>query len=122
MNVPLLDLKAQYAVIKPEVDTAIAEVLESQHFILGPKVEDAVTKAAAGDADAAVSLVRAFYQQPEPVRADRYYRASTGQIVAESGPKSCSFRDQIRKGEIVPLTEAEVKLYLEGRLDGHANH
>ncbi|MCC6365727.1 MAG: DegT/DnrJ/EryC1/StrS family aminotransferase [Bryobacterales bacterium] len=39
MNVPLLDLKAQYSAIKAEVDVAIAEVLESQHFILGPKVE-----------------------------------------------------------------------------------
>jgi dTDP-4-amino-4,6-dideoxygalactose transaminase len=39
MNVPLLDLKAQYAAIKTEVDAAIAEVLESQHFILGPKVD-----------------------------------------------------------------------------------
>lgn len=39
MNVPLLDLKAQYASIKQEVDKAIAEVMESQHFILGPKVE-----------------------------------------------------------------------------------
>src|SRR5437763_2896809 len=39
MNVPLLDLKAQYAGIKAEVAAAIAEVLESQHFILGPKVE-----------------------------------------------------------------------------------
>ena len=39
MNVPLLDLKAQYATIKAEVDAAIAEVMESQHFILGPMVE-----------------------------------------------------------------------------------
>ena len=39
MNVPLLDLKAQYRAIKSEVDAAIAEVMESQHFILGPKVE-----------------------------------------------------------------------------------
>src|SRR5438093_1763328 len=39
MNVRLLDLKAQYATIKAEVDAAIAEVMESQHFILGPKVE-----------------------------------------------------------------------------------
>ena len=39
MQVPLLDLKAQYATIKSEVDAAIAEVMESQHFILGPKVE-----------------------------------------------------------------------------------
>src|SRR5262245_38810663 len=40
MNVPLLDLKAQYSTIKAEVDAAIAEVMESQHFILGPKVEE----------------------------------------------------------------------------------
>jgi len=39
MQVPLLDLKAQYATIKADVDAAIAEVMESQHFILGPKVE-----------------------------------------------------------------------------------
>jgi dTDP-4-amino-4,6-dideoxygalactose transaminase len=39
MNVPLLDLKAQYRSIKADVDAAIAEVMESQHFILGPKVE-----------------------------------------------------------------------------------
>ncbi len=39
MHVPLLDLKAQYATIKSEVEAEIAEVMESQHFILGPKVE-----------------------------------------------------------------------------------
>jgi dTDP-4-amino-4,6-dideoxygalactose transaminase len=39
MRVPLLDLKAQYSTIKTEVEAAIAEVMESQHFILGPKVE-----------------------------------------------------------------------------------
>src|SRR5215831_19673766 len=39
MQVPLLDLKAQYSTIKKEVEAAIAEVMESQHFILGPKVD-----------------------------------------------------------------------------------
>src|SRR6266852_5825339 len=39
MQVPLLDLKAQYATIKAEVEAALAEVMESEHFILGPKVE-----------------------------------------------------------------------------------
>lgn len=39
MNIPLLDLKTQYASMKAEIDAAIEEVLESQHFILGPKVE-----------------------------------------------------------------------------------
>src|SRR5205814_1364067 len=40
MQVPLLDLRAQYLTIKAEVDAAIAEVMESQQFILGPKVEE----------------------------------------------------------------------------------
>jgi dTDP-4-amino-4,6-dideoxygalactose transaminase len=39
MDVPLLDLKAQYLSLKADVDAAIAEVMESQHFILGPKVD-----------------------------------------------------------------------------------
>ena len=38
MNVPLLDLKAQYEAVKDEITPAIMEVVESQHFILGPKV------------------------------------------------------------------------------------
>ena len=40
MNVPLLDLKAQYGLIKEEINAAIAEVMESQQFILGPKVQE----------------------------------------------------------------------------------
>src|ERR1035437_4873294 len=39
MKVPLLDLKAQYAAIKAELDVSVAEVMESQQFILGPQVQ-----------------------------------------------------------------------------------
>jgi dTDP-4-amino-4,6-dideoxygalactose transaminase len=39
MRVPLLDLQRQYKAIKPEIAAAVAEVVESQHFILGPAVE-----------------------------------------------------------------------------------
>ena len=39
MDIPLLDLKAQYNTIKSEIQEAIERVLESQHFILGPEVE-----------------------------------------------------------------------------------
>ncbi|HZX09439.1 MAG TPA: DegT/DnrJ/EryC1/StrS family aminotransferase, partial [Acidobacteriota bacterium] len=38
-KIPMLDLKAQYAAIKPEIRQAVDEVFESQYFILGPKVE-----------------------------------------------------------------------------------
>ena len=37
--IPLVDLKAQYESIKGEIDAAIADVVESCQFILGPKVE-----------------------------------------------------------------------------------
>ena len=38
IKVPYLDLKAQYRSIKPEIDEAIARVLESCQFVLGPEV------------------------------------------------------------------------------------
>lgn len=47
MNVELLDLKKQYKNIEAEIDTAIKEVLESTHFIMGPyvkKLENAIAE------------------------------------------------------------------------------
>src|SRR5437660_2221758 len=38
VRIPLLDLKAQYHSIKPEIDAAISRVLESGHFVLGTEV------------------------------------------------------------------------------------
>ncbi len=38
MKVPLLDLKSQYTTIKEEILEVVEEILESQYFILGPKV------------------------------------------------------------------------------------
>lgn len=38
MNIPFLDLKAQYAGIRDEIRDAIDRVCESQRFILGPEV------------------------------------------------------------------------------------
>jgi dTDP-4-amino-4,6-dideoxygalactose transaminase len=39
MNVPLLDLTAQYASIRNEIRSAVDRVMDSQRFILGPEVE-----------------------------------------------------------------------------------
>jgi dTDP-4-amino-4,6-dideoxygalactose transaminase len=36
--VPALDLKAQYQAIRDEIDRVVQDVIESQHFILGPEV------------------------------------------------------------------------------------
>src|SRR6478672_10295437 len=37
--IPLVDLKAQYQTIKPEVQLAVNRVLESGHYVLGPEVK-----------------------------------------------------------------------------------
>ena len=47
MNIPLLDLKAQYKYIKEEIIAATMEVYQSQQFILGPKVEELENEIAA---------------------------------------------------------------------------
>ncbi len=36
--VPALDLRAQYQAIRDEIDRVVREVIESQHFVLGPEV------------------------------------------------------------------------------------
>lgn len=39
MKVPMLDLRAQYQCIKPEIDAAVREIFETQTFVGGSKVE-----------------------------------------------------------------------------------
>ena len=38
ITVPLLDLKAQYATIRDEIEPVVMEVIESQWFIGGPNI------------------------------------------------------------------------------------
>jgi dTDP-4-amino-4,6-dideoxygalactose transaminase len=47
MKVALLDLKAQYREIRADVERVIAEVCESQHFVMGPQVTELEAKVAA---------------------------------------------------------------------------
>lgn len=39
MQVPLLDLRAQYAPLKSAIESAISALCDTQHFVLGPHVE-----------------------------------------------------------------------------------
>jgi dTDP-4-amino-4,6-dideoxygalactose transaminase len=38
-SIPLVDLKAQYAAIRPAIDAAVQAVLDSTNFIMGPEVK-----------------------------------------------------------------------------------
>jgi len=46
MNVPLLDLKAQFAPMKNEIMTVVEEIFDTQYFILGPTVSNFEKKCA----------------------------------------------------------------------------
>lgn len=39
LRFPFLDLKAQFQLLRPEIIAAVMDVLDSQQFILGPKVD-----------------------------------------------------------------------------------
>jgi dTDP-4-amino-4,6-dideoxygalactose transaminase len=47
MQVPLLDLKGQYAPLRAEIEAAIREVCDAQRFVLGPRVTELEAKLAA---------------------------------------------------------------------------
>lgn len=54
-QVPLLDLKSQYAPLRSEIEAVMKEVCDSQYFILGPKVE-ALEKEVAAYSNAAYGV------------------------------------------------------------------
>jgi dTDP-4-amino-4,6-dideoxygalactose transaminase len=63
--IPLADLNAQYRALKPEIDAAIARVLDSAQFVLGPAVEaferEFASYCGAGDAVAVNSGTSALH-------------------------------------------------------------
>ena len=46
MNIPMVDLKGQYKLLKNEIDTAMLEALSATQFILGPNVQSFEQEAA----------------------------------------------------------------------------
>jgi dTDP-4-amino-4,6-dideoxygalactose transaminase len=136
MEVPLLDLKAQYATIRAEVRAAVDQVCDSQHFILGPEVAGLEDEAAAfagvrhavgmsSGTDALLAALMALEVGPgDEVVTTPYSFFATAGVVARLGaravfvdidPQTFNIDVDAAAAAIGPRTRAVVPVHLFGR-------
>ena len=139
MQVPLLDLKAQYRSIKTEVDQAIAEVMESQYFILGPKVqscEEALAKYCQCPATSAIGvssgtdallialMVEGIGAGDEVITPTHSFFATAGcvarvgakPVLVDIDPATFNARPDLIEAAITPRTKAIIAVHLFGQM------
>jgi dTDP-4-amino-4,6-dideoxygalactose transaminase len=140
MQVPLLDLKGQTAALRADIDAAIARVVTSGHFILGPEVEalEAEVAALAGarfavgmssGTDALVAALMALGVGPgdEVVTTPYSFFATVGSI-ARLGARAVL--GDVEHGTLnldcaraaalcTPRTKAFIPVHLYGRMARH---
>lgn len=137
MHVPLLDLRAQYRTLKAELDAAVAEVMESQVFILGPKVvacEEAVARysqAAHGigvtsgtDALLLALMAEGLGPGDEVITSPYTFFATAGSIsrlgarpvFVDIDPVTFNLREDLIEAAITPRTRALMPVHLYGRM------
>src|SRR2546428_1906921 len=137
MNVPLLDLVAQYRAIKEEVLPALQAVVESQQFIMGPAVaqlETAVAQlsharhgiACASGTDALLLPLKALELRPgdEVITTPFTFFATAGAIhnaggtpvFADIEPDTFNIDPAAVEAAITPRTRALVPGHLYGQM------
>jgi dTDP-4-amino-4,6-dideoxygalactose transaminase len=136
MSVPLLDLKAQYATIKDEIEAAIRDVVEEQRFVLGNKVEEleeriagyVQTKYAVGVASGTDSILlslKALGVGPgdEVITTSFSFFATAGEIVnagatpvfVDIDPKTFNIDPKLVERAITERTKAIMPVHLFGQ-------
>ena len=136
MQVPLLDLKAQYADLRAEIDDAVRRVMESTRFIGGPEVtglEEEIARysqtphgiACASGTDALLLSLKCLGVGPgdEVVTSAYSFFASAGTIVNAGGtpvfvdidPRHYNLDVHRLEAAITPRTKAVVAVHLYGQ-------
>jgi dTDP-4-amino-4,6-dideoxygalactose transaminase len=136
MKIPLVDLKAQYSLIKGEIDEAIRRVIESGQFILGPEVkkfEDAIaaflgTKYAVGVASGTdalhLALLACGIKSGDEVITTPFTYIATAEAVRKCGailvfadiePKTFNIDPVQVKRKITKKTRAIIPVHLYGQ-------
>ncbi|MDD4019446.1 MAG: DegT/DnrJ/EryC1/StrS family aminotransferase [Kiritimatiellae bacterium] len=135
MSIPLVDLRTQYAGIKPEIDAAVLKVLETGAFALGPAVAEfekkfapyCGVKFAAGTSSGTSALhlaLRALDIGPgDEVIVPAMTFVATAAAVAYSGAKpvfvdvdnTCTMDAAKVEAAITPRTKAILPVHLYGQ-------
>jgi len=136
IKVPYLDLKAQYQSIKPEIDAAIASVLDSCQFVLGAEVAGfeqdfaaycgtaecialnsgtsalhlALLAAGVGPGDEVITVPFTFVAS---VAAVTYTGARP--VLVDIDPRSFTMNPSTIEGAITPRTKAILPVHLYGQ-------
>jgi hypothetical protein len=79
----------------------------------GPRLERILAAAAAGDPDGAYEDAGLVSQMPEPRRSDHYVRRPDGMVFTHDGPLPDAWKGALARGELVELSEREIREYLE---------
>ena len=135
-KIPLIDVKAQYAPLLPELKAAIEDVLDEGTFILGPNVEafereaadylgvpmtigvangtDAISLALQaldiGPGDEVICPSFTFYATAEPIA-----RAGATPVFADIDPATMNVDPEDVAAKVTPRTKALVPVHLFGR-------
>ena len=137
MKVPLLDLKRQYASIKPEIDQAIQKVLDHGMFVMGPEVKELEQKLAeycgvkhgigvASGTDALLLSLRALGVGPgDEVITTTFTFFATAGVISRLGArpvfvdineKTFNIEPKLLKGAITSKTKAIMPVHLYGQI------
>lgn len=136
MEVPMIDLRAQYRRIKPEIDAAVAGVFESQAFVGGPGIEaleQAIAEyagvphavAVASGTDALLLMLKGLDLKPgsEVITSSFSFFATAGAIAnagltpvfVDIDPVTFNIDPQAVREAVTPKTGAIVPVHLYGQ-------
>lgn len=136
MSIPLVDLKAQYHAIKPEIDHALQRVLDNTSFILGKEVSDFETSFAAfcrtqhcvgtdsGTAALHLALLICDVKAGDEVITTTHTFVATAEVISlvgarpvliDADPRTYNIDPNRIEAAITPRTRAIIPVHLYGQ-------